>query len=98
MRYGIPPGGLLGRYNLQSGFCQVSLFEAEAVKVSILGELNETGSAKFVICYTTLLHYNTDFNPILHTWYCGIGIVVLHVMVPQPYKFPPLVFKIGMVI
>ncbi len=28
----------------------------------------------------------------------GLEIVVLHVMVPQPYRFSPLFFHIGMVI
>jgi hypothetical protein len=28
----------------------------------------------------------------------GLGIVVSHVMVPEPYRVSPLLFKIGMVI
>jgi hypothetical protein len=40
----------------------------------------------------------SDSLPLTLFYASGLEIVVLHVMVPQPYRFSPLLFNIGMVV
>ncbi len=57
-----------------------------------------TGKVRGSIYIYKATLYNVHFHVLTLFYTRRLEIVVLHVMVPQPYRFSPLRFHIGMVI